>query len=77
MYNNLNNAKEVIQNSILPLEEIYKQRPNSILIRLFMDAKSEEIVNIFKEGPKIDTNDLKRVLNTISATNSAKWQKIN
>lgn len=77
MFNDLYNAKEIIQSTILPLEELYTQRPNSILIRVFMDAKSEEIANIFSDGPKMDTYDLKRVLNTISATNSAKWQKIN
>ncbi|MDP2088011.1 MAG: DUF4835 family protein [Flavobacteriaceae bacterium] len=70
------NAKEVILNSIISMDELFNQRPNSILIRVFMDAKSEEIVNIFSDGPKIETQNLKRVLNSISATNSSKWQKI-
>lgn len=70
------NAKEVILNSIISMDELFNQRPNSILIRVFMDAKSEEIVNIFSDGPKMETQNLKKVLNSISATNSSKWQKI-
>lgn len=70
------NAKEVILNSIVSLDELFNQRPNSILIRVFMDAKSEEIVSVFSDGPQIETYELKRVLNSISATNSSKWQKI-
>lgn len=76
MFADTYNAKEVILNSIVSLDELFNQRPNSILIRVFMDAKSEEIVQIFSEGPKIETDELKRVLNSIAATNSAKWQKI-
>ncbi|MDO9261970.1 MAG: DUF4835 family protein [Flavobacteriaceae bacterium] len=76
MFTDVQNSKEVIANAIISLDELFNQRPNSILIRVFMDAKSEEIVNIFSEGPKIDTQDLKRVLNSISTTNSSKWQKI-
>ena len=76
MFIDVYNAKEVISTAIIALDELYNQRPNSILIRVFMDAKSEEIVNIFADGSKIDTHDLKRVLNSISTTNSSKWQKI-
>lgn len=77
MYIDVLNAKEIISDAIIALEELYSQRPNSMLIRIFMDAKSEELLNIFKDGPKVDTSNLRRVLNSISATNASKWQKIN
>lgn len=76
MFAEVPNAKEVIAEAIIAMDELYNQRPNSLLIRVFMDAKSEEIANIFADGPKIDTQNLKRALNSISATNSSKWQKI-
>jgi hypothetical protein len=76
MYGDNFNSKEVVSNAIISLDELFNHRPNSILIRVFMDAKSEEIANIFADGPKIETIELKRVLNSISAINSTKWQKI-
>lgn len=76
MFADIFNSKEVISNAIISLDELFNQRPNSILIRVFMDAKSEEISNIFSDGPKIETIELKRVLNSISTINSSKWQKI-
>lgn len=77
MYADIPNSKDVIANAVISLEELYNQRPNSMLVRIFMDAKSDELLNIFKEGPSYDTYNLKRVLNSISATNALKWQKIN
>lgn len=77
MFVDVINAKDIISNAIVSLEDLYNQRPNSMVLRIFMDAKAEELLNIFKDGPSLDTYNLKRVLNSISATNASKWQKIN
>jgi len=69
-------AKENIATSIGLLKNIYNRRPNALLIRTFMDAKSDEIVDIFSDGPRYDTNKLKEDLNRMSPVNSSKWNKI-
>lgn len=69
-------AKENIDAAIQKLITIYNRRPNSPLIRIFMDAKSDEIVNIFSGGPRYDANDLRDVLTRISASNASKWNAI-
>ena len=70
------NAKENIVESILILKSIYDSRPNAFLLRIFMDSKADEIVNIFSDGPKYDTYKLKENLIKISPVNAAKWNEI-
>ncbi|MBI9042060.1 DUF4835 family protein [Lutibacter sp.] len=70
------NSKENIGETISMLKSIYDSRPNAFLLRIFMDSKSDEIVNIFSEGPKYDTYKLKENLMKISPINAAKWSEI-
>jgi hypothetical protein len=76
MAEDLSKSKEAIATSIAILAEIQKVRPNSLLARTFFDAKADEIVAIFSEGPRMDTAKLLETLQRISPLNSQKWNKI-
>jgi hypothetical protein len=41
-----------------------------------MDTKSDEIVDIFSDGPRFDTFKLKEDLIRISPLNAEKWNEI-
>lgn len=69
-------AKENIAASISLLKTIYNRRPNALLVRIFMDAKSDEIQAVFSDGPRFDVSNLKEELNKMSPTNASKWSKI-
>ena len=69
-------AKEKIIEAIMKLAEINKSRPNSFLMRVFFDAKADEIVSVFSGGPQIPITDLVNTLNRISPLNSTKWAQI-
>jgi hypothetical protein len=69
-------AKENIANSIYTLKKLYDARPAAFVIRVFMDAKSDEIVNIFSDGPIFDTYKLKEDLNKMSPLNAEEWELI-
>jgi len=69
-------AKNEIRSQLLSFEDLYRESQNSFLFRVFFDAKSDEVVEVFKSGPEVETKELKRLLNKISATNSSKWRKI-
>ena len=58
------------------IAKIQKSRPNALLTRTFFDAKGDEIVSVFSDGPKIDVTKLVETLNRISPLNSQKWNKI-
>ena len=70
------NAKQKIATSILGLKTIYDSRPNAFLLRIFMDSKANEIVDIFSDGPRFDTFKLKEDLLRISPINASKWNEI-
>ncbi|MBE0423388.1 MAG: DUF4835 family protein [Lutibacter sp.] len=70
------NAKQKIASAIGMLKTIYDSRPNAVLLRVFMDAKADEIVSIFSDGPNYDAFKLKEDLLKISPLNAAKWNDI-
>lgn len=69
-------AKEAIGKSIADLQYLYNDRPNTFLIRVFMDTKSDEIVDIFSDGPRIDTSELREALAKIYPSYDEKWKEI-
>ena len=75
---NKKKGKQTIENAILSLESIYNKTVGNYLIRLFFDAKSDEIVNMYSDGPV--TNSQKRLTQMdkkISPNNNSKWKNIN
>jgi len=73
---NNSNGKQVIAGSIRLFETLIKRRPNAFLIQTFFDAKSEEIQNIFSDGPKVDIIKLKESLNRVAPFYSSTWNDI-
>lgn len=69
-------AKETISKAIADLQKLYIARPNNFLTRVFMDTKSDEIVDLFSDGPRIDTSRLREVLSTIYPSFDEKWKEI-
>lgn len=69
-------AKQQIFSAIKLLNKNYSIRPNNLLNRLFFDAKSNEIVQIYGAGPEYDKKDLIDVLNKINPSNSNKWYRM-
>lgn len=69
-------AKKNISEAVLKLKNIYNTRPNAFLLRVFMDTKSDEILDIFSDGPRINAVKLKETLLKIYPTYSDKWEEI-
>lgn len=73
---NNSTGKQVISGSMRLFETLIKRRPNAFLIQTFFDAKSEEIQNVFSDGPKVDIVKLKETLNKIAPFYSSTWNEI-
>jgi hypothetical protein len=69
-------AKQNIASAIETLSSLYQVRPNAFLTRVFFDAKSDEILQIYSGGPQVSITDLVDTLNRISPLNSSKWASI-
>ncbi len=73
---NNSTGKQVISGSMRLFETLIQRRPNAFLIQTFFDAKSEEILNIFSDGPKVDIVALKSTLNKVAPFYSTTWNEI-
>lgn len=71
-----NEGKNQVKNALENLQNLHKIRPNSFWMRLFFDAKSDEIVQIFTGGPKLEINNLVNKLSNFSPTNTMNWNKM-
>jgi len=72
-----NKAKQSIEDAILSLESIYNKTVGNYLIRLFFDAKADEIVNVYSDGPNTrNPSRLVQTLRKISSNNNSKWKDI-
>ena len=69
-------GKKALMLSIQDLEPLFQRRPNAFLLQLFFDAKVEEIVNLFKEGPKIDFKKTEDILKKIAPFFGSRWKQI-
>ncbi len=76
MTTDLKKAKSGVLISIEKFLPLYKRRPNAFLIQTFFDAKSDEIIDIFSQGPKIEIKQTLKTLNKIAPYFGPKWKKI-
>lgn len=76
MSEDLNGGKKAIGESLTNFDQLYRSRPNSYLTRIFFDAKSEEIEQVFTDGPKINITTTVDLLNRIAPLHASKWRNI-
>jgi hypothetical protein len=70
-------AQQTIETSLLTLERIYNKTVGNYLIRLFFDAKADEIVSMYSEDAKTRNKQrLIQSLRKISPNNNSKWRKL-
>jgi hypothetical protein len=66
-------AKETMRDAILSFQAVFQKRPNALLITSFFDAKSDEIVSVFGDGPPIDIANLIAALKQLDAGRTSKY----
>ena len=58
------------------LQKVHNVRPNSFLMRVFFDAKADEIMDILSGGPSVNITKATDILNRIAPMHSQKWRNI-
>lgn len=70
-------AKQNIADSLINLEKLFNITVGNYMIRIFLDAKSEEIVNIFSAGKSSGKEQrLQETLVRIAPTQQDRWREI-
>ncbi|MDE1207356.1 DUF4835 family protein [Tenacibaculum larymnensis] len=74
---NKNSAKEAIEKSVLDLDKLHNITIGNYMIRVFLDAKGDEIVNVFSDGvTSRNQSQMITVLNKIAPTYKDKWKNL-
>lgn len=76
MISNADEGKRAMMEAINNLESLFNRRPNAFLLQLFFDAKVDEIVNIFSDGPKVNLDETNSTLKKIAPFFGARWKQI-
>ncbi len=76
MQSNKKQGEYSIYKSLLALEAIHKRQPSSYLLQVFFNAKSDEVVNIFKNASDAQKQKLVPLLIKIDPGNTKKYNKI-
>mgnify|MGYP001820443197 CR=1 FL=1 len=76
MHENPKLAKEKIANTLKQLQVMNRRRPNSYILRVFFDAKADEIEQIFSGGPSVNIVEMNEILNKVAPMHSSKWRNI-
>ncbi len=71
------NAKVIIEQNVIALEKLHNITIGNYMIRVFLDAKSDEIVSVFSDDrPTNNQQKMIGVLESIAPTYKDKWKKI-
>ena len=77
MTNNVSNARARIAAGISVLRDANRARPATYVINTFLDAKADELVNIFQKGTDEEKKNVYEVLMDIDPTRQNTYDKIN
>jgi hypothetical protein len=58
------------------LEQTWRERPNLLMLQLFLDAKRDEIINIFSQGSPQEKTKAVNIMREIDPANASKYEKI-
>jgi hypothetical protein len=65
-----------IAESLKLLQKAFREKPNSLILQIFFNAKSDELVKIFSDGPRDERQKAVEILKEIDLTNATKYDKI-
>lgn len=70
-------ARFEITESLESLKNIFRQNPSAFILKIFFDAKSDEIINIYSEAFPNEKSRIIKTLIEIDPSRSNKYQSIN
>jgi len=76
MTSNITNARDRIAQGLPLVREANRARPSAIVISTFLDAKNDELINIFSKATEIEKTEVVKVLSDINPTYSDRYEKI-
>jgi hypothetical protein len=76
MTDKLENGRTEIAGSLRQILNVYRQNPNLFIIKLFFDAKSNEIINIFSQANPADKTKVYDILKEADPARISQYEKL-
>ena len=77
MTENSTNGRAKIAENIQLLREANRARPSAIVISSFLDAKTDELINIFKQGTTLEKEKVIEILTDVNPASASRYEEIN
>lgn len=76
MHKDVTKGRDAIFKALVDFEDLARIFPNSMLIKVFFNAKYKELIEIFKEAPTADQNKAIELLSRMDPANKLFYDKI-
>ncbi len=76
MSDKVEKGRSEIASSLKSIQRVFRTRPDVYILRIFFDAKSDELVNIFSKSYPDEKNRVLTILNEVDPSNGSKYEKI-
>lgn len=76
MSQNSTNGRARIAGGMPILRDVYRVRPTTVLVSSFLEAKSDEIINIFKKGNENEKKQVVEILSIVNPTMISRYEQI-
>ncbi len=76
MSTNSANGRARIAEGLPLLREANRARPSAIVISTFLDAKNDELINVFSKGTTKEKTDAIEILSDVNPTQSARYEQL-
>jgi len=76
MYEDAKAGRKVILGCLRSLEKVHDEYPNSMVMQVFFNAKSDELKNMFLSASQEESKQAVRILSKLDAPHASKYLKI-
>ncbi len=78
MSSRISEGRDAVTEALLDIQRVYRDRPDTYLffLKLFFDAKADEIVNIYLEAPEQERLRVYQILMEVDKLNEKKYTKL-
>ncbi len=76
MHDNADAGRSVITQTLTNLKKVHEDRPGLFLIQLLLDAKRDELINIYSEGSPTEKTRAVNILKEIDPSHSSEYQNV-
>jgi len=76
MADDVNTGRGIMVNALTQIGEVNQAYPNSMIVQMFVNSKSLEVVEIFKKGTRQEQDQVIQIMSKIDPTNASRYRAI-